>query len=291
MSKCRSLLIFIALMIAAATWAADEPTSPTPANTGGIRIVLQAKPGSLPKNPDARAHRMEAVVKVLMSRAKGLEGVTNPTVEREGDDRVVVELPGVTDKQAATATLTSMARLELYWLRDLETEKKPKGKWEMLDVKTDENGSDIYSFMNKSTKEVVKGDTPKGRERILLKVVNAYDPVRNPKGVKPILTGDDLLPNAKGTSSSFGHRPVILVEFNDKGTKIFHDFTKKHVGEIVAIFFGGRILTAPRIYEPIPTGKAEISGFSTLKEATDTARILNAGTLPVPLRVLSVTNL
>jgi preprotein translocase subunit SecD len=194
----------------------------------------------------------------------------------------------VTDKQAATATLTSTARLELYWLRDLETQKKPKGKWEMLGPETDENGSDIYSFMNKSTKEVVKGDTPKGRERILLKVANAYDPVKNPKGVKPILTGDDLLPNAKG--EFMYHRPVVLVEFNDKGTKIFRDFTKKHVGDVVAIFFGGRILTAPSIYEPIPTGKAEISGFSTLKEATDTARILNAGTLPVPLRVLSVTD-
>lgn len=258
---------------------------------GGIRIVMQAATDSLPKDPKARAQTMETIIRVITSRTKSMAGVAAPDVKTQGD-QVIVELPGVTDKVNAIKLLTASGNLEFYWLRDLETEKNPSGKWERLTSEIDEKtGEEIYSLKNKTTKKIIKDDTEEGRKQILLQVANAYDPVENKKGVKPLLSGSDLLPKSEAHLNTQTKEAVVSVQFNNHGREIFRDFTRKHVGDVVAIFIGGRLLTAPVINEPIPTGSAEISGFKNLQEAKTTAELLNAGALPVQLQVISVSDL
>ena len=78
------------------------------------------------------------------------------------------------------------------------------------------------------------------------------------------------------------------MEFNPKGTEKFANFTRDHTNEVLMIYLDGRILTAPNINEPILNGKAQISGFPTLQEAKRTSDFLNGGSLPVPLKMLSL---
>jgi protein-export SecD/SecF family membrane protein len=81
--------------------------------------------------------------------------------------------------------------------------------------------------------------------------------------------------------------PIVLLEFNDEGAKIFAELTEKNVGKPLAIFLDGKLISAPTVKEKIPSGKAEITGKFTLQEAKELVRNLNAGALPVPIELVS----
>jgi protein-export SecD/SecF family membrane protein len=81
--------------------------------------------------------------------------------------------------------------------------------------------------------------------------------------------------------------PIVLLEFNDEGAKIFAELTEKNVGKPLAIFLDGKLISAPTVREKIPSGKAEITGKFTLQEAKELVRNLNAGALPVPIELVS----
>jgi preprotein translocase subunit SecD len=81
--------------------------------------------------------------------------------------------------------------------------------------------------------------------------------------------------------------PIVLLEFNDEGAKIFAELTEKNVGKPLAIFLDGKLISAPTVKEKIPSGKAEITGKFTLQEAKELVKNLNAGALPVPIELVS----
>lgn len=259
-------------MIAAALVIGYQPLKYGLDLAGGTRVILQAKPEAWEKVPAReRDGKMRAVIKTVRQRVGGFQGVTEPVVQRQGEDRVIVELPGIKDPEKAIEALRSTAELEFYWLKDVKSDRNRYAKWRIPDrLDKDESGNDVYYFVGQNGEEV------RDPEEILEKVVNRKE---NP----PILTGADLKPNA--TADFRGSQAVIHIEFNSEGTAIFRDFTRRHVGDILAIFFDGKLLTAPRINEPIPSGSAEISGFGDLAEANMKAQFLNAGALPVPLDI------
>lgn len=82
-------------------------------------------------------------------------------------------------------------------------------------------------------------------------------------------------------------QPLVLLQFNDEGTKIFEDLTSQNIGKQVAIYIDGLPISAPVVQEKISGGKAQISGQFTLEEAKDLVRNLNAGALPVPIKLVS----
>ncbi len=137
---------------------------------------------------------------------------------------------------------------------------------------------DSFDFIGPKGEVINSKKDPKA---VLEKVVKAD---KNP----PILTGAMLLPNAEANYDQTNSQIVVHIEFNKEGTKIFREWTRVHVGDYLAIFFDGKLLTAPVINEPIPNGQAVISGgFKSYKEATELADYLNAGALPVPLKVIA----
>jgi len=83
------------------------------------------------------------------------------------------------------------------------------------------------------------------------------------------------------------NRPLVLLEFNDEGTKIFEDLTGKNVGKILAIYIDGQPISTPVVQEKISGGKAQITGQFTVEEARALSRNLNAGALPVPIKLIS----
>lgn len=102
------------------------------------------------------------------------------------------------------------------------------------------------------------------------------------------LDGSDILPTARSGFDTSGQGAVVEIEFNDRGRQKFANFTRDHTQDILMIYLDGRILTAPNIHEPILNGRAQVSGFSTLKEAKGIADLLNGGSLPVPLKIIQL---
>lgn len=111
----------------------------------------------------------------------------------------------------------------------------------------------------------------------------AFDQFLKPP-TRLMLTGNDLLPNARGNLGPTG-QPEVLLEFNAKGREKFAEFTRNHTNEILMIYLDGQILMAPNINEPILNGTAQISPFANLKDAQQLANYLNGGALPVPLTI------
>ncbi len=82
-------------------------------------------------------------------------------------------------------------------------------------------------------------------------------------------------------------RPVVSLEFNDEGAKIFERLTEKNVGKILAIYIDNFPISTPVVKEKISQGKAQIEGNFTVQEAKDLAQNLNAGALPAPISLVS----
>jgi SecD/SecF fusion protein len=249
---------------------------------GGIRVVMQVDPKRPTDWPDKLAERhekMAAIRRTIQNRVKGLAGVTEPIVVIQNPNaplpRLVIELPGVKDPEKALEVISSTASLEFYWLKDVQSNNNQMGLWGMENPGGEDKS---YIFTGPRGETIDSGD-PKQYQAVLDRVVNAK---KNP----PILTGKDIMANARANINQ-RNQIVINIEFNNEGTEIFRKFTRAHVDDILAVFFDGKLLTAPTINEPIPNGKAEISGFRTLQEARKTAEYLNAGALPVPLKVVA----
>lgn len=277
MSKYQKLFAFVIILAIAAAYACWKvPMSRGLDIAGGMRVVMQVAPKSnddWPSDLKGRQEKLASIKKTIEGRVKGLAGVSEPRVYSENDNRVIVELAGVKDPAKALDMIRSTASLEFYHLKNIKSPRNSLAVWTMDQPGT---AGQPYIFTNARGETIDSIKDPKG---VLDKVVDIKN---NP----PILTGKDLIANAKSSMDPQG-KITINIEFNDKGTEIFRDFTRKNVGEYLAVFFDGKLLTAPTINEPIPGGKAEINGFRSLEEARQKADFLNAGALPVPLKVIS----
>jgi preprotein translocase subunit SecD len=110
--------------------------------------------------------------------------------------------------------------------------------------------------------------------------------IKSPKG-KVLVTGADLSSATAGQDSSTGQY-VVFLTFNSQGAAAFRAATKTYLGQDLPIYLNGKLIEAPRVSDVIPNGKAELTGgFTTLKQAENTALLLQSGALPVKLVVLS----
>ena len=103
---------------------------------------------------------------------------------------------------------------------------------------------------------------------------------------KTIMTGSDLETASVGLDQ-YG-QPEILFTLKSSGAKIFADYTKAHIGDILAIVLDKRVVSAPVIQSAIPDGSGRITGRFTLEEARSVALQLRYGALPVPLKVETI---
>jgi len=223
---------------------------------GGTRLVLEGQPTEkVPLSDDA----MAGAVAVIRNRIDAL-GVTEPIIQRKGRDQIVVELPGVKDPERAISIIGDTANLEF-----VEAEWAPADESRL----TPEKIKEFYgagSYLDKVVamrNGVVVRETP-----IILKSV--------------ALTGG-LLKGAWPGVDEYGN-PVVDLEFNAEGAGVFADVTSRSVGRPIAILLDKRIISAPNVREPIPSGKAQISGDFTIEEVQDLVIKLKAGALPIPVK-------
>jgi len=188
-------------------------------------------------------------------------GVAEPTIARQAENRILIQLPGVQDPERAKALIGKTALLE----------------FKLLDEQT-------------PVEQAVGGRLPETSELLYQRRIDKETKVerRQPYVVqkRTLLTGAELTraevqadPNAPGNWQ-------VAIEFTPTGARIFGDLTEQNVGRHLAIILDGNLYSAPRINERIPGGRAVITGQFTVDEARDLAIVLRAGALPAPVAIL-----
>ncbi|PIS31132.1 protein translocase subunit SecD [Candidatus Saganbacteria bacterium CG08_land_8_20_14_0_20_45_16] len=225
---------------------------------GGTRLVLQGQPtATVPLSDDA----MAGAAAVIRNRIDAL-GVAEPLVQRKGKDQIVVELPGVKDPERAIKLIGDTANLEF-----VEAEWAPADESRLTPQKVQEfYGSEAHLDKVK----IVRNGQVLSEKPIILK--------------KVALTGG-LLKGAYPGVDEYGN-PVVDIEFNAEGAKLFADVTGRSVGKPLAIMLDKKVISAPNVREPIPSGRAQISGDFSIEEVQDMVIKLKAGALPIPVKAV-----
>ena len=234
----------------------------------GTRVTY-AFPGG---KPIARED-LPALSHYLMVRAQTELGVTGARVDSVTDTSLVLLLPGKKASKTDVAKLTQRTSIELYHLARVATRRSPNRPWKL---RAPAGNSESYLFTGPDAKRIDSREEP---ESVLKEVVGF-------PAAKPLLTGRDVSQNASYRPVSKGY--AVLVKFSKNGTKVFEEFTRANRGEYLAVFYNGRLLSAPLVEAPISGGEAYITGFGGEDEARAAVAGLNAGDLPVNVKVESV---
>ncbi len=220
---------------------------------GGMHVVLRVDMSKVPL--EARKDAVERVMEIIRNRVDQF-GVGEMAIQRQGKENIIVQLPGISDRERALEIIGKTAHLEFKIVSD--------------------NAEDIKKALNN---EPVDGYDLKYLERER----GGREPVLISKDAS--LTGDAIV-NAKTDFSSRGFgEPYVSLSLNTKGAETFYAITQANVGKRLAIVLDGKVQSAPVIREPIPSGQAQISGSFTVDEANDLAIVLRAGALPAPVIV------
>ena len=220
---------------------------------GGMHIVLRVDTSKLPL--ETRRDALDRAIEIIRNRIDQF-GVGEMSIQKQGKDNIIVQLPGVTDRERALEIVGRTAHLEFKLVSD-----------NVEDLKKAINNEPLEAYELK----YLEGERA-GREPLLV-------------AKETSLTGD-LLVNAKTEFSSRGFgEPYVSLTLNSKGAQIFANVTATNVGKRLAIVLDGKVVSAPVIREAIPSGQAQISGNFTVEQANDLSVILRAGALPAPVIV------
>ena len=183
-------------------------------------------------------------------------GVAEPDIRKQSDNRIQVQLPGISDPRHAVKILGQTAHLEFHMVRD--------------DV------------------DATKAVMPAGVIALPL-LEKSHGQLEKEAGMiavdkDAVLTGEDVS-DARPAFDNLNQSYVSLT-FNSRGADVFERLTAESVGKRMAIVLDGKVYSAPVIRERIGGGRASISGNFTTDEANDLAIVLRAGSLPAPVNIL-----
>lgn len=247
---------------------------------GGVHIVLQAKetPGN-PVTPDS----VERLLAVLRSRIDQY-GIAEPVIQKQGDDRVAIDLPGVDDPEAALELIGRTAVLEFRQVLGASPAVPPapvrsnydsdaqfeeyQDRWEKAKAEVDNYIIEMQEAV-KSNPDIA---VAKGAESGAYLLGKVY------------VSGKDLT-KADTTFDQFGKAAVSL-KFNADGSRLFDEATAANVGKQIAIVLDNVVISAPVVQQRISGGEAQITGRFTTAEANRLAIMLRAGALPVGVEIL-----
>ncbi|AZO37922.1 protein translocase subunit SecDF [Mesorhizobium sp. M2A.F.Ca.ET.037.01.1.1] len=195
---------------------------------------------------------LSQAIEVVERRVNAL-GTTEPIVQRQGDDRILVQVPGLQNPQRLKDIIGQTAKLT----------------FQMVDTSV-------------PVQDAMKNRPPPGDS-----VLYSQDDPPVPYLVenRVIVSGEDLS-NATPTYNSQTNEPVVSFTFNSRGATRFGQATQQNVGKPFAIVLDNQVISAPVIREPILGGTGQISGNFTAESANDLAVLLRAGALPAKLTII-----
>jgi len=180
-------------------------------------------------------------------------GTVEPLIQRQGLDRILVQVPGLQDPTRLKEILGKTAKMD----------------FRMVDPTV-------------SPEQAAQGRLPPDDE-VLMSAQEPKVPYVIRKEV--LVSGGDLVDAQPGFDQRTGE-PIVSFRFNTNGARKFADATLKNVGTPFAIILDNEVISAPVIREPITGGAGQISGGFTVQQANDLAILLRAGALPAPLTII-----
>jgi preprotein translocase subunit SecD len=212
----------------------------------GNRVVVRPTAAGLAAETDAA---MAQAVEVIRRRIDEL-GTREPTIIRQGDTRIVVQVPGLQNPDALKALLGKTAKLE----------------FKLVDVDAD-------------PALAAQGRAPPGSQ--VVPMADGTGPIVVKR--RALISGDQLVDSQPSFQEGL---PVVSFRFDSVGGKRFAKATQENVGKPFAIILDGKVISAPRINEPILGGSGIIQGNFTTESANELAILLRSGKLPVELTVI-----
>ena len=224
---------------------------PQAGEAGQLRYVARFSPAEVKRIEDLS---LDQALRTIRNRIDQF-GVAEPDIRKQSDNRIQVQLPGISDPRRAVQVIGQTAHLEFHLVR----EDVDPGKAVLPP------GVIVLPMLEKNPGQQQK-------ETLIALEKDA------------MLTGEDVS-DARPAFDNMNQSYVTL-NFNARGARIFERVTGENVGKRMAIVLDGKVYSAPSIRERIGGGKASISGSFSTAEAQDLAIVLRAGSLPAPVSVL-----
>ena len=222
----------------------------TDSSGGGPVFSLSFKPAEAQL---IRTNAMDQALETIRNRIDQL-GVRETTVAREGDNEILVQLPGIQDPERAKELIGKTAVLEFKLVDD-----------------------------NNNVQDAVKNGPPAGDD---LLYGTSERGGREPYLVEsPVLMTGDVVTDARVRPGARLEGPYVAVELDNRGAQIFDAMTAENVGRRLAIILDNTVYSAPVIKERIPGGHVQITGRFSMDEAHDLAIVLRSGALPAPVDI------
>jgi preprotein translocase subunit SecD len=216
---------------------------------GGLFRLTPSEPAIVERIRQA----VEQSIPIIERRVNEL-GTVEPTIQRQGLDRVLVQVPGLEDPVRLKELLGRTARMT-FRLVDLTT-----------------GVEDALRGRIPPESELLYGTEAEGRRPYVIER-------------RVMVAGEDLTDAQPGFDQRT-NEPIVTFRFNTRGARRFAAVTQENVGRPFAIVLDNEVISAPVIREPILGGSGQISGNFTVQQANDLAILLRAGALPAPLTVI-----
>jgi len=246
--KWKALLVIA--VVALGIWMAYPPQEKVKLGLdlkGGMHLILKVDLDKVPE--DLRHDATDRAIEVIRNRIDQF-GVSEPLIQRQGTNYIVVQLPGVSDRERALQIIKQTAHLEFRLVSE-----------------------DVQKL-----NAALEGNIPSGYE---LKYLNDKPLLLEEK---PSFTGENLV-DARVEWGTMQINPYVSFSLNPRGARRFARITKDNIGKRLAIVLDGKLKSAPSIESEIPQGKGQITGRFSEDEAADLALVLRTGALPAPIQV------
>ena len=225
-------------------------SSNTDSSSPGPVYSLNFKPQEL---QTIKTNAMDQALETIRNRIDQL-GVRETTVAKEGDNEILVQLPGIQDPERAKELIGKTAVLQFKLVDDTH-----------------------------SVEDAIKNGPPPGDEILY---GTSERGTREPYLVEsPVLMAGDVVTDARVRPGARLEGPYVAVELDNRGADIFDAMTAENVGRRLAIVLDNTVYSAPVIKERIPGGHVQITGRFSMEEAHDLAIVLRSGALPAPVEI------
>jgi preprotein translocase subunit SecD len=236
----------------------SQPVSSVFGATGASSVDISAEDGGLyrltvtqPAINDYIRSAVQQSIQIIERRVNEL-GTVEPLIQRQGADRILVQMPGLQDPTRLKELLGKTAKLDFRMVDQSMTVEQAKQTRPPPDS------------------EILQGT--KGQESYLIE--------------KRVLVSGGDLTDAQAGFDQRTNEPIVSFRFNTSGARKFAQATQENVGKPFAIVLDNQVISAPVIREPILGGSGQISGNFTVQSANDLAILLRAGALPAPLTII-----
>jgi len=252
-----------------------EPTR----QDGGLVFALGLTPEEIKQ---LQERTLSQSLEVLRNRIDQF-GVTEPVLVRQGDDQIVVQLPGVQDPQRALDLIGQTAQLEFKLVDDQAQVSLP----ELIEAAL-KSGKLKPGYTREQLNQALADKIPAEDEVYIEKSINRETGRLESKPLllkKKVLMTGEAVKNAVVRIGDY-NEPYVSVDFNRRGAAEFGRITGENVKRRLAIILDGIVRSAPVIQERIGGGKAQITGSYTPAEGHDLAIVLRAGALPATVKIV-----